>query len=369
MQAVSLASAAVRNLGRRKLRTLLTILGIAAGSLALTMMGALSERLNTLVAGAARYYNTRIVVQPRIGMPGQLFGPLLSSDVADAIRTIPGVAAAFPTTYSLVADPDSAIPSITFGLPPLVIGVDAARFSYARERDPIPVAEGRLFVRGERGVAVLGSDLARPRQLHLGQSLRLHGREFKIVGVLEQTLTVRDNMAILPLRDAQELLAASLPPPFNLHPESLASEIEVYALDLDRTEEIVKAINSRIDGVRASPPGEIERRFRQGLLIFTAIAISSAIIAAAIGALFVFNTMAMAVAERTAEIGVKKAIGAANVDIALEFLVEAITMGVIGSILGFALGAILIELFAAVAGLYPALLAARRSPADALRVT
>ena len=64
-----------RNLLRRKLRTSLTILGITVGTLALTVMGAMSEKINLLVEGATNYYNTRVVVQPKANIPGQLVPP------------------------------------------------------------------------------------------------------------------------------------------------------------------------------------------------------------------------------------------------------------------------------------------------------
>ena len=57
------------NLVNRKLRTGLTILGITIGIVALTVMGAMSEKLNNLVNGAIEYYNTCIIVQPRSGIP------------------------------------------------------------------------------------------------------------------------------------------------------------------------------------------------------------------------------------------------------------------------------------------------------------
>ena len=58
------------NLVNRKLRTFLTILGITIGIVALTVMGAMSEKLNNLINGAIDYYNSHIIVQPRTGIPG-----------------------------------------------------------------------------------------------------------------------------------------------------------------------------------------------------------------------------------------------------------------------------------------------------------
>jgi putative ABC transport system permease protein len=387
----------IRNLARRKFRTFLTILGIVAGALALTVMGALSEKLNMLFKGAVTFYNTRIIVQPRAGVPGLLFGPTLSMGVLDTIRKVPGVSAAFPTTYMLLRqEKEEGAASVTLGMPSLVVGMDARRFQNARVRDTLVVLAGRLFQPGEHGLAVLGSDLAQASKIAVGGTFKADGRNFRVLGILERTLTVRDNMVFIPLADAQALLAAYLPAPFASQPEMLVSEIEVYPDDLAEAGEIADIINSRIKGVRAVSPGEIERRFRQNLVIFNVIAISSAAIALVVGSLAILNTMVMAVSERAGEIGIKKAIGATNVAIAKEFLGEAAIMGIIGGILGLASGAMLVFLLnnskltqgvviflitprlivfvlvfsvflGAGAGLYPALRAARRSPVEALR--
>ena len=384
-----------RNLLRRKLRTSLTILGITVGTLALTVMGAMSEKINLLVEGATNYYNTRVVVQPKANIPGQLVPPL-SVAIAEEIQHLPQVDVAYAVVYILFQEQEEDTPSITFGFPPLVIGVDAHRFDYERDEYPVVLSSGHLFGPGERGVAVVGVDLARARKVGLGDKLKVRGRDFKVVGVMERTLTVRDNIVFVPLTEAQELLSALLPAPFNLDPYVLASEIEVFPTELSQADAVAEAINQQIEGVRAFPPGEMEQQFRQSLVILNVIVIGSAVIAVVVGGLSILNTMAMAVTERTREIGIKKAVGATNGDIVREFLQEAVTIGFIGGLLGLSVGALLVfiinditvergvvifaitlrltifvvafaALLGAGAGLWPALSAARRNPVEALR--
>ena len=167
-------------------------------------------------------------------------------------------------------------------------------------------------------------------------------------------------------------------------------------MDLDRADEVAAAINDRVEGVRALPPGQVEEQFRQSLAIFNVIVIGSGTIAVVVGGFSILNTMLMAVSERTREIGVKKAVGASDMDIVWEFLCESAIMGLVGGILGLAAGAMLVFIINGItadqgvvifaittrlsalvvvfaillgtgAGLYPALLAARRDPAQALR--
>ncbi len=385
-----------RNLWRRKLRASLTILGIGVGVLALTVMGAMSEKLNQLAGGALRYFGTRVVVESRANVPGQILGQPLSVSVAEEVRQLSGVGAAFPQVYMLYQEKDDESPGLTFGLPPLAVGVDARRFEYADDRFPVTLSKGRFFRPGEHGVTVVGVDLARFKGVGIGDTLTLKGRGFQVTGIIDRTLTARDNIAFIPLDEAQEILAASLPPPFNSDPANLASQIEVYPTDLGQAQQIADAINTQIPGVRAYPPGEIERQFRQQLLIFNVIIVGSAVIAVVVGGLSILNTMVMAVTERTREIGIKKAVGATNADILRELLAEAGLMGLIGGLLGLTSGALLVALvnritlqlgviiFAVTprlsvlvllfalalgvgAGLFPALSAARRSPVQALR--
>lgn len=385
-----------RNLLRRKVRTCLTILGVTAGVLALTLMGAMSEKLNILVEGAAKYYNTRVIVQPRSAGPGDFLGHLLSAHIAEEIRRLPGVDGAFPTAYMLHYEGEEPSPSPGLGFPPLVHGVDARRLAYEKDQYPVVLAAGRLFRPGERSAAMVGADLAGIHKLSLGHTMNVRGRPFRVVGIMERTLAVRDNTVLVPLQDAQELLASALPAPFSHDPYSLASEIEVFPADLAKAAEVAEVINHRIKGVRAVPPGETERRFRQSVKIFNVITIGSAVIAVLIAGLSVVNTMAMAISERTCEIGVKKAIGATDAHIAREFLGEAVVLGFIGGVLGLAGGSVMVSLLnhtsvsqgviifvvtkrlaiialifatllGAGAGLYPAMAAARRNPVEALR--
>ena len=265
----------------------------------------------------------------------------MTTDVADRIREMPGVDEAFPYIYLLYRERVDDTPNVGIGFPPLVIGVYARRFAYEGDRYPVVLSSGRLFQPDEREVAVVGVDLSRSKDVDVGDTLKVLGRDFHVVGIIEQTLTARDNIAYLPLADAQELLALSLPTPLNEVPYGLASEIEVHPTDLERAEEVAETINEGIEGVRALPPGQVEEQFRQSLAIFNVIVIGSGVIAVVVGGFSILNTMLMAVSERTREIGVKKAVGATDLDIVKEFLRESAIMGLVGGILGLAVGALM----------------------------
>jgi putative ABC transport system permease protein len=386
----------IHNLIQSKLRTFFTILGIAIGIVALTIMGAMSERINHLVSGAIEYYNSRIIVQPRSGIPGGILGPPLTINILKSIKRLPGVKAAFPSTFILYQEQDDEIFSFNLGFPPLIKGVDVSRLYYKNDPSPIDLYSGQLFRSKEKNVAVIGFDIAKNKKLNINDMFRLGGRDYRVLGIMSQSLTIRDNFIFIPLEEAQEILAELLPYPLNLDPYALVSEIEVYPHDLAEASYLATKISQQIKGVRALPPGEIKRLYEQKLKIFIAIAISSAVIAVIVGGLSIFNTMMMAVSERTKEIGVKKALGASNINIMLEFITEAGIIGIIGGVGGLAMGQLIIHilnenilsggiilfvitprlivfvlLFAVLlgilAGLFPALVASRRKPINALR--
>lgn len=388
--------AILHNLVKRKLRTFLTILGITIGIVALTVMGAMSEKLNNLVNGAIDYYNTHILVQPRTGIPGGILGPPLTMDMLELINNLPGVEVAFPSTFILYQIDDDEALSLSLGLPPVIKGIEASRLYYKGDPYSIDLHSGRLFSAKEKYVALIGMDIARNKKLNIGDTLTLLKREHQVVGIMSQTLTLRDNFIFIPLKAAQEILAELLPYPLNLDPYVLVSEIEVYPDDILEADDIAAKINRQIKGVKAFPPGKIKKLYEQKMKIFIAIAISSAVIAVVVGGLSILNTMMMSVSERTKEIGLKKALGASNIDILKEFIAEAAIIGTIGGIAGLAFGNLIIHILnrtifsrgiivfditprlvgfvflfsvalGIISGLFPALAASKRKPIEALR--
>jgi putative ABC transport system permease protein len=302
----------------------------------------------------------------------------------------------FPSVFIFYQEDDDQALSLNLGLPPVIKGIDARRLYYEGDPYLMDLDSGRLFEPEEQSVALIGIDIARNKHLQLGDTITLRGREYRVVGIMAQTLTLRDNFIFIPIRSAQEILAELLPHPLNLDPYAIVSEIEVYPVKLADAADVAENINRQIKGVRAFPPGKIKKLYEQKLKIFIAIAISSAVVAVLVGGLSILNTMMMSVSERTKEIGLKKAIGASNSDILKEFIAEAGIIGTIGGIAGLAFGwltidlmnrtvfsrgifvfditprlVVLVFIFAValgiLAGLFPAWTASKRKPIDALR--
>jgi putative ABC transport system permease protein len=394
----------LRNIARRKLRSVLTISGIVIGVLALTTMGALAENFNALIDGGVKYFGSNVQVGPPDGQSTFL----LPLSKIDEIKAVQGVSAAFPG-YTFNAKP-GAPPSFSFGVGDTIVAGDPDEENWTPFKTTL--ANGRQLTRSSVGEVVLGSTIAKEFKKNVGDTVALPvkppnakpdfvNHNFTVVGILNPTLTAPDTFAYISIADGQLLLKDSLPGPLQsaLDVSQITEGITVYGkpgTSLSDLDAIANRINSQVTGVKATKPSELVNAFKSGGAIFTGITTAAALLALIIGGLSVVNTMFMAVAERVREIGLKKAVGATTRNIMGEFLLEATLIGALGGLVGWGLGALITTFvnsttppgqstlflltvrlsvlsigfaiaLGAVAGILPAWRAARLDPVTALR--
>jgi len=386
----------MRNLLRRKLRTTLTILGITIGIWALVVFSSMANKINALVEGGNQYYADKIIVSDASNIGVGLGTAPMSLDTADEIRGIEAVAAVDPQIQMLF---DEQLGGASFGVPNLIIGAVAGA-DEGHETFVLETATGRLLTSDDEGsrVVVLGSDLARQHDKNTGDAIEMRGVSFEVVGVLQPTLTAPDTTALVPLSAAQSLVVESLPRLVaeSIGPDELVTQIVVYPTAGTDPAALAALIEDEATNVTTLTGADFDEQIGATVGIFNAIIVGVALISLAVGGLSVINTMAMSVHERTREIGIKRAIGAARGRVVRELVAEAGLIGLVGGLVGLALGSIVVvvaneagraggtvlfdltpgtALFAVafstilgmLAGVIPAASAARLDPVDALR--
>jgi len=380
----------LRELSRRKLRTSLTITGITIGIWALVVFSSLANQINGLVGMGSEYFADKIVVTD-----GVAFGssPMRLDDV-EIIAGLDGVGAVQPKV-EIPWDPD---PAIGFGAPDFLVGtIPGADAGF--EPFTLELATGRQLIAEDTGnVVVLGSTIARKYGVVAGGKVDIRGESFEVLGTLQPTLSSPDTNGFIPLSTAQALYLGDLPPLVaeSLQADELANQIVVFPeVGADPTT-VAAAIEAAVENSATMTGAEFSETVGATTVIFNAIIIGVAAISLIVGGLSVINTMAMSVAERTREIGIRRAIGGSRRRIVRELVAEAGVIGLLGGLIGLGLGAAVVVLvneagrssgtvlfdltaqtaaFAVgfstilgmVAGIIPAWTAARLDPVSALR--
>jgi putative ABC transport system permease protein len=335
----------LRELSRRKLRTTLTILGITIGIWALVVFSSMANKINSLVDGGSQYYADKIVVSDASNIGVGLGVAPMDIAVADQIRGLDDVAAVDPQVQMLFEETLEG--GAAFGIPNLIIG-GVAGADEGLEDFVLEPAQGRLLTPEDEGsrVTVIGSDMAREFGVEVGDALAMRGVDFEVVGVLQPTLTAPDTTALIPLAAAQELFVETLPPAVSeaLDADSLVSQIVVYPVEGADPSAVAAEIERTADNVTTLTGAEFDEQVGSSIAIFNAIIIGVAVISLVVGGLSVINTMAMSVAERTREIGIRRAIGGSRGRIIRSLVAEAGLIGFIGGLVGLGLGALVVVL-------------------------
>jgi putative ABC transport system permease protein len=329
----------LRNLARRKLRSTLTITGILIGIMALVVFGSMANKIDSLVKGGSDYFKDKVIVSAKGATMG--VGGVLSMADAATIGKLDGVDVAAPAVSMLLSDEQSGM---SMGVPPTIAGVLAGsdqgrgtfHFEYASGRALTVADEGRTVV-------VLGSDIARQDSAKVGGAITLRGVSFEIVGILAPTLTAPDNEAMVPLAAAQQLFIATLPPLVSakLNPSEVITSVTVYPKPGVDPDAIAATITAAVPGTSAMTGEDFDRQIGSTTSIFNAILVGIGLLSLVVGGLSVVNTTAMSVAERTREIGIKRAVGASRWRIRREIVTESAAIGLLGGLLGLALGALI----------------------------
>ncbi|MDP2358895.1 MAG: ABC transporter permease [Beijerinckiaceae bacterium] len=399
---------ALRALRANKLRSVLTTLGIIFGVSSVIIMVAVGsgtqrriqeeiESLGTnmlqVFPGAARSAGVRLGAGSR---------PTLTDDDARAIANeVQNIVAAAPQVRGRVQ-----IVAGNLNWATNVTGTTEAFFA-AREW---AISSGRSFEAEEvemgRKVVVLGATVARrlfPDGDAIDRTIRVNHLTFRVVGLLEgkgQTIegADMDDTALMPLITARNyLIGRALGSPRSVASVLVRgeenSDLGAVAGEIrDILRQRHRLLPEQEDDFQIQDMSEVMNVMQASSNALTTLLAAVASISLLVGGIGIMNIMLVSVTERTREIGIRSAIGARPGDLLSQFLVEAVTLSLIGAVIGVLLGVagasiaeemfsvrtaltiepiLLASGFAALTGIvfgfYPALKASRLQPIEALR--
>ena len=390
---------------QRKLRTVLTMLGIFVGIAAIVSLIALGQGFEKKITEEFQKLGAdKLMITPKapFAPPGaSTLGVELTEDDLDFVDKINGVDET--TAYILVPAKIEFNNEIrffnVFGMP-----TDEGFELWKEIIGDYEIAEGRQIKDGDKFKIVVGNYHVErntfSKNIKLRNSLKINEVDFKVVGVWEFIGSPEDDKAItMPIKTAREVFdipdrvdAIIVRTAKGVNPSDVAATIK-------RRLRKHRDLEEGKEDFRVQSFEEVLRSFNQFIGVLQVILIAIAGISLLVGGIGIMNTMYTSVLERTREIGIMKAIGARNSDIIRLYLIESGFLGAAGGLIGVLLGLGIskglelivkkvllfefLEIFfpwymilatlafafivGAVSGVMPALHAAHQKPVDALR--
>jgi putative ABC transport system permease protein len=380
------ARLALNRIWATKVRSLLTMLGVVIGVAAIVA-------LTSIVDGASQGINKSLATLGTNQLNITAMAPnALSEQDAYALAELDGVSVMFVQTQNqgTIATDDSRVNAN-------LVGVSARYFEAVKPELALgSYLSDSTFAASAKDV-VFGADAANDLGLTasmLGQTIKLNGQDFRLVGVLDDQAGFGTNGRVYVTLDAARKLFSQYP---------YVSSIVVQA----ETPEAVDALQLATDKLLRERYGlgsETDARYtitNQASLIAAVSSITDTLgllltgiagISLVVGGIGIMNIMLVSVRERTREIGVRRAIGAKQSNILTQFLIEAIVLSLAGGVVGLILGEIAAYFLAIIGdwvfsiqletvllalgfslvvgvvfGVWPARTAAKLEPIDALR--
>jgi putative ABC transport system permease protein len=384
-----------------KMRSFLTMLGIIIGISAVITMVALGEGAQRQVQAQLQSLGTNVLTV----RPGaEVFGRIDRGDTRLTPQGALAIKASEANSILAVSPELQRRLQITYGSSNAnlqILGVWPEYFDIQNHR----LTAGRYFNEGEdrgrRRVAVLGSGvgdrLGRPSSLMVGETVRIGGHPYEIVGVVAEKGATGfqnpDETVYIPATTAQ----------FRSFGTDRVNAIYVQARAADQMDAAIGEIDRALRREHRLRPGQpsnfnvrnqatLLETFQETAQTFTFLLAGIAFVSLIVGGIGIMNIMLVSVTERTREIGIRKALGARRRDIMLQFLIEALVLCLAGGALGVFVGyggatvlqsqagwntavaphavGLALGFSAAVGiffGMWPARRAARLDPIDALR--
>lgn len=416
-------SLGMKSIWLNKLRSFLTALGVIFGVASVVAMLAIGEGASHEAQEQIRRLGSQNIILESVKPPdGQgssaearsmvLEYGLTTRDIQQIRQTVPGVSVVVPSRIlsENIWNLDRSVDGQIMGVLPV--------YPEMRNRT---ILQGRFFTDLELAeklpVCVLNQTAAAklfPLSTPTGKSVRVKGYYYKILGIMEDegqrvggeggsssTSNVGSAQILIPFSTLMDQYGETF---FRMRSGGFEAEkVEFHEAivrvnDVTQVESRANAIrhllgkNHKKEDWRIIVPVELLRQAERTKQIFSIVLGSIAAISLLVGGIGIMNIMLASVTERTREIGIRRAMGARQADIVVQFLIETVLLSGAGGVLGVIMGisipiavqhfagvttvvkvwspalAFLISVFTGIAfGIYPARRAARMNPVEALR--
>ncbi len=395
---------AYRTLIHRKIRSILTVIGIFIAIFTVFVLLSMSLGLNEGIQeqfrllGTDKFFVTAKGSTFGVGQSGNVQLTTKDMDTLDKISEIK------KATYYVLGNVQITFKEETRYYMAIAIPFKPVNgWDIFSEVYDLKAEDGRLLKDGDRGKVLLGYQYGYEnfmgKPVRLGDTIELNGQEFEVAGILETVGNSQDDRQIyMTLEDFKELFNSGDRVDFIIAQIKPGENMTRVVDKAERALRRERGVTEDTQDFEISTPDQLMETFGVVLNILMAFLIGIGSISIVVGGIGIANTMFTSVLERRKEIGTMKAIGAKNEDILTIFIVESGILGLIGGFLGLFFGIIVakaVEYYAqiyvgniirasmspylivgcllfgfvigTVSGFFPSRQAANLKPADALR--
>lgn len=331
---MSALNMALKSLGRRKLRTTLTVSSIVVGIAMTLVFLSLVAGMDIQAAQMVRAIGgADITVVNATRMTRQQFQQGLINTLDESLVTvIEGVNGVYDTSSQLSLRMEVNGTGVTIN------GIEPS--TYSAVTGGLNIINGSSLSEGSEKEVVLGKILADSLNATIDgnviiSSAQQDGESYKIIGIYETGIALQDRGCYITLEEVQNMS----------NKENLITAILVKCVDPNEVPTVRETIANLLPEVRIVSPTAAIQQVSNLLNTVRMFLFSIGLIALMAGGFGVVNTMITSISERTREIGTLKAIGAKDQQILKIFMSEALLLGVIGGGFGVSIGIIFSILF------------------------
>ncbi len=376
---ICLLKLSLSNVLRHKIRSFLAVLGISLGVASLIALVSVVDGIRADIEDAFSQVQGARVVPKKASDPIYNY---LDVSWIDKIAAIKGVKVVVPVVIQASKEIDGK--EMQFFSSTRILGIDLKRQAAAKGSGfSGELLEGRDFKSNDSGVVLIGKKVKDDFRKFLGSKIKVNGKEFSIIGVYSAGSDLLDNSILMSIEDARLITN---------FPKDKVSYLNVQVISPSLEAEVVDRINLIYGAeIRARSLSDFSSQFGAVFNNITLLVFVVASIASIVASVGVINTMLMSVFERFREIGALKAVGWSNGDVMRMVLFESAFLGIIGGIIGVSLGLLISFLVVSIglpskvsfvlafgsfmgavlvsvlAGVYPAYIASKMDPVEALR--